>query len=189
MRILLVGSNYAPEETGIAPYTTGIAEHFAGHGHAVTVLTGFPSYPESRVYDGYGRLPWKREAIRGVSVRRSWRPVGGAGSAAGGWLVLMGLVHSGVHVWMFVLENGLVGQREFAMKAMKQAYSLEPLQPTMWTTFRAFSVSFSLLLLFSGSVGVMLSWIGSSPRVLRSYALLGTVFWTAAFVPFVVVED
>ena len=83
MRILLVGSNYAPEETGIAPYTTGIAEHFAGHGHAVTVLTGFPSYPESRVYDGYGRLPWKREAIRGVSVRRRWRSVGGAGSAAG----------------------------------------------------------------------------------------------------------
>ena len=108
--------------------------------------------------------------------------------AAGGWLVLMGLVHTGVHVWMFVLENGLVGQREFAMKAMKQAYSLEPLQPTMWTTFRAFSVSFSLLLLFSGSVGVMLSWIGSSPRVLRSYALLGTVFWTAAFVPFAFVD-
>jgi len=108
--------------------------------------------------------------------------------AAGGWLVLMGLVHTGVHVWTFVLENGLVGQREFAMNAMKQAYSLEPLQPTMWTTLRAFSVSFALLLLFSGSVCILLAWNGSSARVLRSYALLGTVFWTAAFIPFAFVD-
>jgi len=62
-------------------------------------------------------------------------------------------------VWTFVLENGLVGQREFAMNGMKQAYSLEPLQPTMWTMFRAFSVSVALLLLFSGSVGVVLAWL------------------------------
>lgn len=104
--------------------------------------------------------------------------------AAGGWLVLMGLAHTGVHVWTFILENGLIGQREFAMKAMKQAYSLVPLQPTMWATFRAFSVSFSLLLLFSGSAAVMLAWIGSPPRILRSFALFGTVFWTAAFIPY-----
>ena len=108
--------------------------------------------------------------------------------AAGGWLFLIGLVHTGVHVWTFVLENGLVGQREFAMNAMKQASSLQPLRPTMWTMFRSFSVSFALLLLFSGSVGFVLTWIGSSPRVLRSYALLGTVFWTAAFIPFAFVD-
>ena len=74
------------------------------------------------------------------------------------------------------------------MKAMKQAYSLEPLQPTMWTMFRAFSVSFSLLLLFSGSVGITLARIASPSRVLRSYALLGTFFWTAAFIPFAFVD-
>ena len=102
--------------------------------------------------------------------------------------MLAGLAHTGAHVWTFVLENGLVGQREFAMNAMKQAYSLQPLQPTMWTMFRAFSVSFALLLLFSGSVGVTLAWIGSAPRILRSYALLSTVFWTAAFVPFAFVD-
>lgn len=108
--------------------------------------------------------------------------------AAGGWLVLAGLAHTGAHVWTYVLENGLVGQREFAMNAMKQAYLLAPLQPTMWTMFRAFSVSFSLLLLFSGSVGITLARIASPPRVLRSYALLGTVFWTAAFIPFAFVD-
>ena len=102
--------------------------------------------------------------------------------------MLTGLAHTGAHAWTFVLENGLVGQREFAMNAMKQAYSLEPLQPSMWTLFRAFSVSFSLLLLFSGSVGVVLTWIGSPAHVLRSYALLGTVFWTAAFIPYAFVD-
>ena len=108
--------------------------------------------------------------------------------AAGGWLVLMGLVHTGVHVWTFVLENGILGQREFAMNAMKQATSLDPLQPSMWTTFRAFSVSFSLLLLFSGSTAVMLAWVGSPPGILRSFALFGTVFWTAAFIPYAFVD-
>ena len=42
---LLVGINYAPEPTGIAPYTTGMAEHLAQHAGSVTVLTGIPHYP------------------------------------------------------------------------------------------------------------------------------------------------
>ena len=42
---LLVGINYAPEPTGIAPYTTGMAEHLAQHAQSLTVLTGMPHYP------------------------------------------------------------------------------------------------------------------------------------------------
>lgn len=42
---LLVGINYAPEPTGIAPYTTGMAEHLAQHASSVTVLAGMPHYP------------------------------------------------------------------------------------------------------------------------------------------------
>jgi hypothetical protein len=48
MRILIAGSSYAPEETGIAPYTTGFAEHLVERGHDVTVITGMPSYPSGR---------------------------------------------------------------------------------------------------------------------------------------------
>ncbi len=108
--------------------------------------------------------------------------------AAGGWLILVGLAHTGAHVWTFVLENGIVGQREFAMRAMQQAYSLDPLQPSMWTLFRSFSVSFALLLLFAGSTAVVLAWTGSPARTLRAYALLGTVFWTVAFILFAFVD-
>jgi colanic acid biosynthesis glycosyl transferase WcaI len=75
MRILIIGGNYAPEETGIAPYTTGLAEHLVSRGHSVVALTGFPSYPEWRVHNGHRGLLWRRETIRGVDVHRRWRYV------------------------------------------------------------------------------------------------------------------
>lgn len=104
--------------------------------------------------------------------------------AAGGWLIVTGLAHLSAHVWTFVLENGMVGQRDFAMNAMRQALSTDPLQPSMWRLFKSFSVSFGLLLIFAGAVDVVLAWTGAAPRTLRAFALLGTVFWTLAFVPY-----
>lgn len=46
MRVAILGINYAPEPTGIAPYTTGLALGLAERGHDVRVLTGFPHYPQ-----------------------------------------------------------------------------------------------------------------------------------------------
>ncbi|MEJ2862443.1 glycosyltransferase [Actinomycetospora flava] len=51
--VLIVGLNYAPEPTGIARYTTGLARMLAEAGHSVHVVTGFPHYPEWRIADGY----------------------------------------------------------------------------------------------------------------------------------------
>jgi colanic acid biosynthesis glycosyl transferase WcaI len=53
LRVLVVGLNYAPEPTGIAPYTSGLAKGLAARGHRVRVLTGLPHYPQWRVADGY----------------------------------------------------------------------------------------------------------------------------------------
>ena len=50
-RVLVVGVNYAPEHSGNAPYTTGLAEHLAARGHDVTVLTAMPHCPAWRVAD------------------------------------------------------------------------------------------------------------------------------------------
>lgn len=71
MKILVVGLNYAPEVTGIAVYTTGIAEGLAALGHEVRVLTGLPHYPQWRVADDYRSVRSSCEAIQGVTVRRS----------------------------------------------------------------------------------------------------------------------
>ncbi len=70
-RILLIGINYWPEETGVAPYTTALAEHLVAAGSRVTVITGMPHYPRWRVFDGYrGRLRLI-ETVRGVQVYRN----------------------------------------------------------------------------------------------------------------------
>jgi colanic acid biosynthesis glycosyl transferase WcaI len=53
LRVLILGLNYAPESTGIAPYTTGLAEGLAAKGHQVRVLTGLPHYPQWKVAPGY----------------------------------------------------------------------------------------------------------------------------------------
>src|SRR4029077_15815710 len=69
VRVAILGINYAPEPTGIAPYTARLAEGLTNRGHDVQVLTGYPHYPQ-----------WKRdeassgfrsdEEIDGVRVRR-----------------------------------------------------------------------------------------------------------------------
>ena len=73
---MLVGINYAPEQSGNAPYTTGFAEHMAARGHEVHVLTGQPHYPT-----------WRKEPVRsglqnGVHVHRRWLHVPATQSAA-----------------------------------------------------------------------------------------------------------
>ena len=72
MRILVLGINYAPEKTAVAPFTTGLCEYLAARGHHVTVVTAFPYYPEWRVWDGYRGQLHRRARLNGVDVHRVW---------------------------------------------------------------------------------------------------------------------
>lgn len=68
--VLVVSTNYAPEHTGIGPYSTQIAEHLAASGADTHVLAGMPHYPAWRVAEGY-RGRWRiRERRGGVTVHR-----------------------------------------------------------------------------------------------------------------------
>ena len=73
--VLIVGINYSPETTGIAPYTSDVAEHFAARGHRVTVITGFAHYPAWRVEPGERRMRAveSRDGVR-VLRRRHYVP-------------------------------------------------------------------------------------------------------------------
>lgn len=72
LRVVLAGINYRPEVTGIAPYNTQLAEHLAGQGHTVSVLTTPPWYPQWKVDAAYShRRPFTVERINGVKVIRS----------------------------------------------------------------------------------------------------------------------
>ncbi|WP_069811695.1 glycosyltransferase family 4 protein [Streptomyces sp. TP-A0874] len=70
-RVLLVSTNYAPEQAGIGPYATQLAEHWAADGRTEThVLAGLPHYPAWRVDPAY-RGVWRTvEERRGVRVHR-----------------------------------------------------------------------------------------------------------------------
>ncbi len=68
MRITIIGLNFAPEVTGIAPYTTAIAEGLAARGHEVEVLAGLPHYPGWREIPGYRGRPVER--LGRATVRR-----------------------------------------------------------------------------------------------------------------------
>lgn len=68
-KVLIVGINYRPETTGIAPYTTDLAEHLAASGHRTTVITGFAHYPAWRLERGENRLR-ASEVLNGVRVLR-----------------------------------------------------------------------------------------------------------------------
>lgn len=67
MRILMITQWFDPEPTfkGLL-----FAKALQSRGHEVTVVTGFPNYPEGRIYPGY-RLKWRhREIVDGVDVIR-----------------------------------------------------------------------------------------------------------------------
>jgi glycosyltransferase involved in cell wall biosynthesis len=74
LSIRIYGINYAPEETGIAPYTTGLAEHLAACGHRVTVATGIPHYPAWFVPDGHRHSRTERIGSIDIHRRRHYVP-------------------------------------------------------------------------------------------------------------------
>ncbi|MHC6593423.1 glycosyltransferase family 4 protein [Arthrobacter sp. C152] len=69
LKITIIGLHYAPEPSGNAPYTTSLAEGLSQRGHDVTVVTGYPHYPEWSVHSGY--RGWSiKQSLNGVSVKR-----------------------------------------------------------------------------------------------------------------------
>lgn len=65
--ILIIGHNYAPELIGIAPCTTGMAEHLVESGHRIRVICGKPHYPSWRTTKDY---PAGRSRQNGVNILR-----------------------------------------------------------------------------------------------------------------------
>ena len=67
-RVMVLGLNYAPEHTGIAPYTAGMARGLS-RDHDVQVVTAHPHYPAWQISKGYGA--WRQdERDADVAVRR-----------------------------------------------------------------------------------------------------------------------
>lgn len=67
MNVLVISQWYKPEPDG---RVSALAEGLVKKGHQVTVVTGFPNYPQGKLYDGY-RIRWRQwDEINGVKVLR-----------------------------------------------------------------------------------------------------------------------
>jgi len=75
VKIIVWGINYAPEQTGIAPYNTGLCTHLATAGHEVRMLTTFSYYPEWRKADDDRGQLYRTDTIDNVRVHRCWHYV------------------------------------------------------------------------------------------------------------------
>lgn len=70
--ITIIGINYSPEDSAIGLYTTQKAEYLVSQGYNVSVITGFPYYPQWKISDNYKKKPYLyKETINEVKVYRS----------------------------------------------------------------------------------------------------------------------
>ncbi|MBW6417901.1 WcaI family glycosyltransferase [Celeribacter sp. PS-C1] len=59
MKVQCLSLNYAPEEIGIAVYSTGFANELAARGHEVSVLCAHPYYPQWRLRQGWPKYTYR----------------------------------------------------------------------------------------------------------------------------------
>src|SRR5262245_16711738 len=72
MRITLLCQYFPPEMGAPSARTFEHARHWAGLGHDVTVITGFPNHPTGIIHPGY-RGDWmRREKVDGINLLRTW---------------------------------------------------------------------------------------------------------------------
>ena len=70
-KTLIITTNYWPEPTGIAVYTTDLAETLLGNGHQVSVLTSLPHYPWWKVPEEFSHLTEGIGTYNGVLTFRA----------------------------------------------------------------------------------------------------------------------
>jgi colanic acid biosynthesis glycosyl transferase WcaI len=75
LKVLVVGLNFYPEQVGIGVYTTDMCRFFADQGLDVTVVTGFPFYPERQPRPEYAGRRFCTEVVEGMTVHRCWTPI------------------------------------------------------------------------------------------------------------------
>ena len=116
MKALLLTQYYPPEPGTASQKMSELAEHLQGNGHEVTVVTGFPNYPEGVLYEGYRRKLFQQEKVDGVRVIRTFLLMSRRGRSFGprmkSYLSFMlssvyGLLRAGRHDLVYVYSPPL----------------------------------------------------------------------------------
>ncbi|WP_133366363.1 glycosyltransferase family 4 protein [Qipengyuania sediminis] len=72
MHILFFTDNFPPESNAPASRTYEHAMRWVRAGHAVTIVTCAPNFPQGKVYEGYRNRLWQNEYMDGIRVVRVW---------------------------------------------------------------------------------------------------------------------
>ena len=72
MKALLISQYYPPEPASASQKVSELAGYLASQGHQVTVVTGFPNYPDGVLHEGYRRRLYQQEWQDGVTVVRTF---------------------------------------------------------------------------------------------------------------------
>lgn len=72
MRILFLTDNFPPESNAPATRTYEHSLEWVKKGHDVTIITGFPNFPNGKVFPGYKNSLIKKTFIDGIKVIRVW---------------------------------------------------------------------------------------------------------------------
>lgn len=72
MKILFLTDNFPPEVNAPASRTYEHCREWVRLGHEITVITGFPNFPQGRIYPGYKNQLIKQELMDGIQVIRVW---------------------------------------------------------------------------------------------------------------------
>lgn len=72
MHILFLTDNFPPETNAPASRTFEHCREWVRAGHAVTVITGAPNFPQGKLFPGYRNRLWQEERMAGIRVVRVW---------------------------------------------------------------------------------------------------------------------
>ena len=72
MKILFLSDNFPPENNAPSTRTFEHCKVWVEKGADVTVITGFPNFPNGKVFNGYRNKLFSKEIIEGINVIRVW---------------------------------------------------------------------------------------------------------------------
>jgi colanic acid biosynthesis glycosyl transferase WcaI len=111
VKILIVSQYFWPENFRI----NDLAKELLERGHEVTVLTGWPNYPEGRIYEDFWKSPKKYERYEGIKIIRV--PLISRGQSA---------IRLAANYFSFVLSASLLGSISLIGKKFDIIFVYEP---------------------------------------------------------------
>lgn len=72
MKVQILTQYYSPESVGAAVWIRNLAADLVKKGHDVTLLTGFPNYPDGVIQPHYRHKLFLKETVDGIPVIRSY---------------------------------------------------------------------------------------------------------------------